>query len=368
MMSACLPPLDRIPPHVVALQDYETLARERLDDNAWTYLTGGAADGITLRDNRDALDSISLVPRVLCDMKGGNTSLDLLGLRLAHPVLLAPVAYQTLFHRDGELATAMAAAATDALMIAGTQAGHTLEDVAKAGEGAPQWFQLYMHADRGLTRELIGRAEAARYRAIMLTVDAPVNGIRNAEQRSGFRLPPHVRAANINSTRMIQQPIERGHAVFDMALAGAPTWKDVEWLRKTTELPVILKGILNVEDAKIAASLDAQAIVVSNHGGRTLDTLVPTAYQLPRIADALEGKLPILLDGGIRRGTDIVKARALGAQAVMIGRAYIFALAAAGALGVAHAIRLLVEELAVSMALIGARRLDDITRNHVVMR
>ena len=361
------PPLDQIPPHVVALDDYEALARTRLDDNAWIYLNGGAADGITIRNNRGALDSISLVPRVLRDMKAGSTSLTLLGLQLAHPVLLAPVAYQALFHRDGELATAMAAAATDALMVVSTQASRTLESVAQAGEGAPQWFQLYIHADRDVTLELVRRAEAAQYRAIVLTVDAPVNGIRYAEQRASFRLPPHVRAANMEGLDSRPSPNGHGHPVFDVAMRGAPTWADVEWLRQITALPIVLKGILSVEDARLAASSGADAIVVSNHGGRTLDTLVPTAYQLPYIADAMEGRIPILVDGGIRRGTDIVKALALGAQAVMIGRAYIFALASAGALGVAHAVKLLVDELAVSMALVGARRLEDIVRDHVIV-
>jgi 4-hydroxymandelate oxidase len=359
-MTSLPPPLDRISPTIAALADYEPLARARLDDNAWAYLTGTAADGVTLEANRRAFDALTLVPRVLADVRGGNTAVELLGLRLAHPVLLAPVAFQKLFHPDGEAAAAMAAGATGTLMVASTQASVSLEQIAVAGDSQPQWFQLYMQPDRAATKALVERAEAANYRALVVTVDAPVSGIRNAEQRIGFRLPPGVSAVNLShfpSTPL--QVSADAHAVFDIAMGSAPRWDDIAWLIAQTKLPVVLKGILSPEDALQAQAIGAAAIIVSNHGGRTLDTQVPAIEALPGIAVAIDGKLPILLDSGVRRGTDVLKALALGARAVLIGRPYIMGLAAAGPLGVAHVIRLLTDELAIAMALMGIRTLDQ---------
>ncbi|MDB5601617.1 MAG: glcD3 [Xanthobacteraceae bacterium] len=360
-MTSLLPPLDRIPPTIAALADYEPLARARLHDNAWAYLTGGAADGVTLQANRNAFDALKLVPRVLADIRGGNTAIELLGLRLPHPVLLAPVAFQKLFHANGEAATAMAAGATGTLMVASTQASVSLEEIAAAGQGSPQWFQLYMQPERAATKALVERAEAANYRAIVVTVDAPVSGIRNAEQRVGFCLPPGVSAVNLgNFLNMRSQAVADAHPVFDIAMAAAPVWDDIAWLIAQTKLPVVLKGILSPDDGRKAQAVGAAAIIVSNHGGRTLDTQVPAIEALPGIAAALDGKLPILLDSGVRRGTDVLKALALGAQAVLIGRPYIMGLAAAGPLGVAHVIRLLTDELAIAMALMGIRTLDQV--------
>jgi len=360
MSAAQRPPrLERIPREIACATDYEAFAQARLDDNAWAYLAGAAGDGVTQAANRAAFEALSLLPRVMRGSAGASTRISLLGHDLAHPVLLAPLAYQRLFHPDGEAATAMAASAVDALMVAATLSSVPMETIAAQAQGAPQWFQIYLQPDRGMTRALLQRAEATGFTGIVLTVDAPVNGIRNAEQRAGFHLPPDVIAANLAGLPAPALPRE-GHPILDIAMAHAPTFADLAWLASQTALPVIVKGVLHPADACEALALGAQGIIVSNHGGRTLDTLAPAISALPRIADAVGGDAPLLLDGGIRRGTDVLKALALGARAVLVGRPYAMALAAAGPLGVAHCIKLIVEELAVAMALTGTRSLTRI--------
>lgn len=361
------PAIAKLPEGVVTLADHEAHARTRLDDNAWAYFSGGAADELTLRANRSAWDQLQLLPRVLQPLAGGHTRVTLLGHTLAHPILLAPVAYQRLAHPDGELATAHAAAALGAGLVLSTQASTPLETVAQAmlpdaGRG-PLWFQLYLQHDRGFTRELVQRAEAAGYEALVLTVDAPTSGARDRERRANFRLPPGVRAVNLDG---LPPPprinLAAGQsALFDGLLRQAPTWDDVVWLQAQTRLPVLLKGVLHEEDARQAARLGVAGIMVSNHGGRTLDTAPATAQVLPRIVQAIDGAMPVLVDGGIRRGTDVLKAMALGASAVLLGRPYVFGLANAGAVGVAHVLRLLRDELEIAMALCGCRQLDQAT-------
>lgn len=360
-----VPALASLPEGIVTLQDHESHAATRLDARAWAYFAGGAADELTLRANRQAWSDLTLLPRVLRPLAGGHTRVPLLGRTLAHPVLLAPVAYQRLAHPDGELASAHAAAALGAGLVLSTQSSVPMEAVAsamrsEAGHG-PLWFQLYLQADRGHTRELVHRAEAAGYEALVLTVDAPVHGARDRERRAGFRLPPDVRAVHLSGMRPVppaklapdQSPL------FDGLLQHAPTWDDVAWLLAQTRLPLLLKGVLHPEDARQAVALGMAGLIVSNHGGRTLDTTVTTACALPRMADALDGQ-PLLVDGGIRRGTDVLKALALGARAVLIGRPYVFGLANAGAMGVAHVLRLLRDELEIAMALCGCRTLQDV--------
>ena len=362
-MNAISPPL---PPGVVTLADHETHAASVLDNNAWAYFAGAAADETTLQHNQDAWRALQLKPRVLRRLAGGHTRRSLLGRSLAHPILLAPVAYQRMAHPDGELATALAASAQGAGLVLSTQASLPLEAVARAvredADRGPLWFQLYLQHDRGFNLELIRRAEAAGYEALVLTVDAPCHGARDRERRARFRLPPGIAAVNLAGLppRPAQDPGPGQSALFDTLLADAPTWDDVAWLQANTRLPVLLKGILHPDDALEAARLRVDGLIVSNHGGRTLDTALPTAAALPAIAEALEGRLPLLVDGGIRRGTDVLKALALGASAVLVGRPYIFGLANAGALGVAHVIRLLRDELEIAMALCGCRTLDDI--------
>lgn len=356
-----LPPLQQIPPEIAAVSDYEALARDRMSAQAWAYVSGGAADELTLRANSEAFRRLQLQTRVLRDLEGGNTRLNLLGRELDYPIMLAPVAYQKLVHADGELATALAAAAMKAGMIVSTQASTALEDIARHAPNA-LWFQLYLQADKGLTRALVQRAEAAGYLALVVTVDAPVSGVRNREQRASFRLPQGVEAVNLAGANASAVTARAGESpVFGSGLlTDAPTWKDVEWLQSVTSLPVLLKGVTSAADAVIAADMNVSGLIVSNHGGRTLDTQPAAIDALPAISRAVDERVPLLLDGGIRRGTDVLKALALGARAVLIGRPFVYGLAAAGASGVAHVLHMLRTELEMAMVLTGCRTLADI--------
>ena len=351
------------PAGVVALDDYEAPASERLDANAWAYFAGGAADEITLRANRDAWKALWLQPRVLRPLAHGHTRVELLGRMLAHPLLLAPVAYQRLAHPHGELGSALAASAQGAGLVLSTQSSVPLEDVARAvrddAQRGPLWFQLYLQGDRGFDLALIRRAEAAGFEALVLTVDAPVHGARDRERRVGFSLPADVSAVHLHDA----PPLPRGGELCGGLLQAATSWDDVAWLRSVTRLPLLLKGVLHADDARLALAQGVDGLIVSNHGGRTLDTALPTAWALPRIADALGGAMPLLVDGGIRRGTDVLKALALGARAVLVGRPIVFALAAEGPEGVARALRLLRDELEIAMALSGVSTLDAVPRD-----
>lgn len=357
----------QIPAGVVSLADHELAARTRLDANAWAYFSGGAADEITLRANQAAWQQPLLQPRVLQALQGGHTRVPLLGRVLAHPIFLAPVAYQRLAHPDGELASACAASAQEAGLVLSTQSSVLLETVAQAvgndPDRGPLWFQLYMTHDRAFTRELVQRAERAGFEALVVTVDAPVNGARDRERRAGFCLPPGVSAVNLVGLPPVAAvSLEPGQsALFDGLLRTSITWADIEWLLSQTRLPLILKGVLHPDDARQAVALGVAGLIVSNHGGRTLDTVPSTAAVLPRMRQALGGDVPLLVDGGIRRGTDVLKAMALGANAVLIGRPYLYGLANAGALGVAHVLRLLRDELEIAMALCGCATLAQVS-------
>jgi 4-hydroxymandelate oxidase len=359
--------LQPVPPEVVTVGDYEHAAQQRLDDRTWAYLQGGAGDEITLNANLAAWRELPLWPRVLRNLVGGHTRTTLLGRETAHPIFLAPVAFQQLAHPDGELATVHAAAAQGAGMVVSTQASMPLEVLADAVRAdpfrGPLWFQLYLQYDRDFNLDLIRRAHAAGYEALVVTVDAPSSGVRDRERRSGFKMPSHVHAANLAGLPH-RAPVSLAmgqSALFDGLLTHAPSWADIEWLVAASPLPVLLKGILHPEDALQAVRCGAAGLVVSNHGGRTLDTAVTTAAALPGIARAVAGQVPVLVDGGVRRGTDVLKALALGANAVLIGRPVVHALATAGAQGVAHVIRLLRDELEIAMALTGCATLADIT-------
>lgn len=367
--------LQAIPADTVGLADYERHAKDRMDAGAWAYLQGGAGDEHTLRANAQAWQALQLLPRVLRCTAGGHTRSELLGRTLAHPIIVAPVAYQKLAHPEGEMDTALAAAAQEAGFVLSTQSSVRLEDIGDAIASdelrGPLWMQLYLQPDRAFTQALVHRAEAAGFEAIVLTVDAPTSGVRDRERRSGFRLPAGISAVNLAGMGPTTAPGERrehgslppqGSALFDGLLHHAPTWDDVAWLRPRTRLPILLKGVLHADDARQARDAGVQGLIVSNHGGRTLDTVLPTARALPRIVDAVGADLPVLVDGGIRRGTDVLKALALGARAVLVGRPCVHALATAGALGVAHGIRLLRDELEAAMALTGCATLADIHR------
>ncbi|WP_421990166.1 alpha-hydroxy acid oxidase [Roseococcus sp.] len=343
--------------------DYEPHARERMGENAWAYISTGTADERTLRANREAFERLRLQGRVMTDMSGAHTRLTLFGDSFEHPIFLAPVAFHRLVHPDGELATAFGASAIRAGMVVSTSASVPIEQIARQAT-SPLWFQLYLQYDRIFTQSLVTRAEQAGYRALVLTVDAPVT-LRNREQRAGFGLPPGVEAVNLQG--MIPPPPPRAEPheseVFRGLLAGAATWKDIAWLRSITRLPLLLKGIMSPADAARAIAEGVDGIIVSNHGGRALDTAPASIEALPRIAEVVAGRVPILMDGGIRRGSDVLKALALGAKAVLIGRPYIYGLAVGGPVGVAHVVKILRTELEIAMTLTGCANLEAIDRS-----
>ncbi len=348
-------------PPPVCLADYELLAAKHLDERAWAYFSGGAADELTLRWNREAFDRLALLPRVLNGGPGGSARVTLFGRTYAHPILVAPVAHQGLAHPDAERATAMAAAAQEAGMVLSTLASLSMENAAAAGATC-RWFQLYMQPEREDTLRLIRRAEAAGYEVLVVTVDAPVNGVRNREHRAGFHLPPDLHPENLRGLVQSNPPPKTGldSVVFEHFMASAPSWRDIEWLREATTLPIVLKGIMASDDAARALDVGVSGIVVSNHGGRTLDTVPATIDVLPEIAERVGTRVPLLLDGGIRRGTDVLKAIAAGATAVLVGRPIVYGLAVNGAMGVAHVLRLLRDEFEVAMALTGCKTVADI--------
>ncbi len=351
-----------VPPDVVSAADYERHARARLPDDVWAYIAGAGADGITQRWNRDAFDRLKLSGRVLADMAGASTESTLFGKTLATPILVAPVAHQRLVHPDADFATALGASAVSAWMTVSTLASVPLEEIAARADTV-LWFQLYMQSTREATLRLVKRAEAAGYAALIVTVDAPVNGVRNIAQRAGFRLPAHVRAVNVDGA---PGPLSRAgpgeSPVFKGLLDHAPTWADLVWLREATRLPILVKGIVHPDDAEQAIACGADGIVVSNHGGRTLDTLPASLDALDVVAARVKGRVPLLVEGGIRRGTDVLKALALGANAVMVGQPILHALAVAGPVGVIHLLTILRAEFEAAMALTGCARISDIGR------
>jgi 4-hydroxymandelate oxidase len=359
------PLLSAIPSEVVAAADYEALARARLNDSAWAYLDGAAADERTCEANRSAFARLNLQSRVLRDLRGGHTRLRLLGLDLPHPMLLAPVAHQGLFHPDAEAATALAASVMQTPLIVSTLSTLGIEAIASRA-GGPLWFQLYTQPRWEDSLTLVRRAEAAGCRALVLTVDAPVAGVRNREQRAAFAVPSTLMPTDVRDFAPLPPAAAGTDPVFDRLMAAAPRWEHVEALRQATRLPLLLKGVTHPDDACRALEAGVDGLIVSNHGGRTLDGLPASLDLLPAVVRAVQGRVPVLLDGGIRRGSDVFKAIVLGADAVLLGRCWVYALAAAGALGVAHVIRLLQEELALTMALCGCRNLADARSTHTL--
>jgi 4-hydroxymandelate oxidase len=340
--------------------DYAKLAPSRMSTIGWEYVSGGAADELTLRWNRDSYDRIRLRPRILVDVSQIDTRVTLLGRELRFPILLAPCAYHKLAHPDGEVGTVKGAGAAGAAMVVSTSATTSLEDVAQAAS-SPLWFQLYVQPDREFTRELVRRAEASGYQALVVTVDSPVLGPRYRETRSKFALPPGAERANLKGLKTAtggHRPTEA--SIYSALLDPKLTWKEIEWLRTVTRLPMLLKGILNAEDAVRGVELGAAGIIVSNHGGRNLDTLPATIDALPDVAARVGGRVPVLVDGGIRRGTDVLKAIAFGASAVLIGRPYLYGLAVGGAPGVTRVVNILRREFEMAMALTGRTSVKEI--------
>jgi 4-hydroxymandelate oxidase len=347
------------------LHDFERLAAERLPQLAWDYYRSGACDEHTLRRNEQAFAELALRYRVLVDVSRRDLSCQLLGRTLSFPVLIAPTAFHKLAHAEGELATARAAGDAGTVMVLSTLSNTAVEDVVAATR-AEIWFQLYVYKDRGATRALCERVLAAGCKALVLTVDAPLLGQREADLRNRFALPEGFAIANVQAEaqRVSAPPAGSGLASYFAGLLDPSLhWRDVEWLRSVSPLPILVKGIVRADDARRALDHGASAVIVSNHGGRQLDTAIAAIEALPAIAEALGGRLPLLLDGGVRRGTDVLKALALGATAVLLGRPILWGLATSGASGVLEVLSLLRRELDLAMALCGCPDLAAIDRD-----
>jgi len=350
------------------LHDLERLALERLAPLVRDYYASGADDEVTLRDNRAAFDRLKLHYRVMVDVGTRDLTTQVLGHTVALPVLLAPTAFQRLAHPEGEVATARAAGAAGTIMILSTLSTTPVEEVVAASRG-PVWFQLYVYRDRGATEALVRRVEAAGCAALVLTVDAPVLGQRERDVRNRFALPPGLSVENMLSHGMggvAPGGSDSGLAAYFASLLDpALTWKDLEWLRSITRLPVLVKGVVRPDDAVRAVEHGAAGVVVSNHGGRQLDTAPATIDVLPSVVDAVAGRAEVLVDGGVRRGTDVVKAVALGARAVLIGRSALWGLTVAGQDGVAAVLAILRAELHRALALCGCPQIRALGRDLV---
>ncbi len=371
-----------------SIGDLARLARRRLPEAALGYLEGGGEDEYTLRRNRDAFDSLELVPRVLNDVSRVDTSTLIMGVPVPLPIALAPVGAPRLIHHEGELAVARAASRARLPYGISTLATFPLEEIAHESDGI-LWFQLYVWGDRGVAKELIEKAKGLGYQALLVSVDVTVRSKRERELRAGLTLPtPHLTIPTVlegathpywwwhfltsepPSFPNVSRPgLEPGRQeTLSQMFDGTVSWDDLDWIMSAWDGPIALKGVLSADDARHAADLGVDAVIVSNHGGRQLDHVPPAIDVLPRIVDEVGDRVEVLLDSGIRRGTDIVAALALGASGVLIGRAYLYGLGAAGEAGVRHAIDILREEIRTAMALCGAAKLTDLNRRLIHKR
>ena len=351
------------------LLELEDMARAKVPRAIFDYIAGGAEDEVTLRRNREAFGRWALRPRVLRDVSKRDTKTVLLGERVSMPVCVAPTSFHALVHPEGEVATARGSAAAETILIASTVSTKPLEEIAAAAD-APRWFQLYVYKDRAVTEELVNRAVKAGYKALCLTADTPVLGRRERDERNAFTLPPGFGIANLKPAGLDGMPeVEQGSAfaqyVTDL-LDSSLTWDDVDWLKSISPLPLVVKGIMTAEDAVLAVDHGIAGIVVSNHGGRQLDSTLGSLDALPEVVAAVRGRIELYLDGGIRRGTDVLKALALGAKAVFVGRPVLWGLALGGADGVRAVLDELRTELDTAMALAGCATLKDIESSLVL--
>ena len=376
---------------IVNIDDLRRLARRRLPRALFDYIDGGAEDEYTMRANQADFRRYTFRPRVMVDVSQRDQSTTVLGTRLATPLILAPTGFTGMFWPRGEVVAARAAARKGALFTVSTMSICSMEEVATASPG-PRWFQLYVWRDRGIVRSLIERAQAAGYRALVITVDTPVLGRRERDVRSGLVIPPRITVRNVLDIvwrvdwlrRVLTNPrptfgnfvgtLGVDHDAVSLAsftteqFSPAVSWADLDWYRSVWQGPIAIKGIMSTEDARIAVEHGVEAIVVSNHGGRQLDYLPSAVEVLPEVADAVGDRAEVILDGGIRRGSDVVKAIALGARACMIGKAFNYGVAAAGQAGAEKAIDILEQEIDRTLALIGRPRLADLDRSAIRMR
>ena len=337
-------------PGPITVADFEALARGRVEPAAWDYYAGGAGEELTLRDNRDAWNRLRLRPRVLVDVSKRDLSTSALGLPLPHPIILAPTAAHQLAHPDAERATARGAAAAGALMTLSTISSLPMEEVAAAAPGAPRWFQLYPPEERADVQALVDRAVAASYAAIVVTVDLPVPGNRERDHRNRFEV---ILGAHL--------PPEEPTGDTGLVLLPTMDWALLDWLRSICPIPMIAKGILRADDALRAIDAGCDGVWVSNHGGRQLDTAITSAEALSEIEAAVGERALLVADGGVRRGIDVLKALALGADLVAVGRPILWGLAVDGSDGVQRVLEILREELSRSMALAGCPTIEEIT-------
>ncbi|XP_041017955.1 peroxisomal (S)-2-hydroxy-acid oxidase GLO4-like [Juglans microcarpa x Juglans regia] len=348
----------------VNVNEFQELAREALPKMYYDFYAGGAEDQYTLKDNVEAFKRITIRPRVLVDVSRIDMSTTVLGYNISAPIMIAPTALHKFAHPEGEAATARAAAASKTIMILSTTSSCTVEEVASSCN-AVRFFQLYVYKRRDIAAALVHRAEENGYKALVLTVDVPRLGRREADIKNKMIAP---RLKNLEGLLSIEVDSNSGsnlEAYAKETMDASLCWKDVEWLRSITNMPILIKGILTREDAIKAAEIGVAGIVVSNHGARQLDYSPATITVLEEVVHAVGGKIPVLFDGGVRRGTDVFKALALGAQAVLIGRPVVFGLAAKGEHGVKRVIQMLKDELELAMALSGCPSVKDITRSHV---
>ncbi|XP_021741512.1 peroxisomal (S)-2-hydroxy-acid oxidase GLO5-like isoform X1 [Chenopodium quinoa] len=354
---------------ITNVSEYDKLAKERLPKMIYDYYASGAEDEWTLEENRNAFSRILFRPRILIDVSHIDISITVLGFNIPMPIMIAPSAMQKMAHPEGEFATARAASAAGTIMALSTMATCSVEEVASTGPGI-RFFQLYVLKDRSVVTQLVKRAEYAGFKAIVLTVDTPRIGRREADIKNRFILPQHLTLKNFEGIDLgkINRTDNSGLAsYFSHQVDRSLNWKDVKWLQTITKLPILLKGVLTAEDARLAVQAGAAGIIVSNHGARQLDFVPATIMALEEIVKAVERQIPVFLDGGVRRGTDVFKALALGASGVFIGRPVVFSLAVNGEAGVRKVLQMLRDEFELTMALSGCRTVEEITRNHVMM-
>jgi isopentenyl diphosphate isomerase/L-lactate dehydrogenase-like FMN-dependent dehydrogenase len=348
------------PGEPVCVADFERLAEERVPENVWCYFAGGAADEVTLRANVAAYGRWRLRPRVLAGIGEWSTEAEVLGARVSMPILVAPTALQALLTPEGERASARAAAAAGTICCVSSVTTCTHEEIRDAAPEGPRWQQLYVLTDRGRSAEMIAAAAELGYSAIVLTADTPLWGRRERDLRLGFAVPPELPLPYVGA-----DPAARLRGIAYADVEPALTWRDVEWAVEQSRLPVLVKGVLTGEDAVLAVEHGAAAVVVSNHGGRQLDGVAASLDALPEVVDAVAARVPVLLDGGVRRGTDALKALALGADAVLVGRPILYGLAVAGEAGALRVLELLREELRRGLALLGCASPEAVARSHV---
>jgi isopentenyl diphosphate isomerase/L-lactate dehydrogenase-like FMN-dependent dehydrogenase len=345
----------------VNVEEYERLAEERLEPGPFGYFAGGAGDEWTLRENVAAFARWHLRPRVLLDTGSVTTETTVVGQKVSMPVLVAPTAFHRLAHPDGEIATARGAAAVGTVMCLSSLAGASPAEIAEVTPGGAHWFQLYWSRDRGFVENLLAGVVEAGFTVLVLTVDFPAAGRRERDLRTAFQLPGDLPFPNL-PVHLARQDF---HAALGEVVDPRLTWRDLEWLRSVCRLPLVLKGLLTAEDAFLAVEHGAAGIVVSNHGGRQLDGVQASLDALPAVVEAVDGRAEVLMDGGVRRGTDVAKALALGARAVLVGRPVLWGLAVAGEDGVRRVLGLLGAEVALALKLLGCVSPADVGRSHV---